>query len=87
MDAHFLSLNLCKVTILGDGQTPLSQDRCLLLLCRSTSIQKPHGLALVDYSKPESEKSNTSLVENFGQSSQQPPLLLIFYIKEMFIQS
>lgn len=81
MDVHFPSSNLCKVITLGEGQTPLSQDRCQLLLCRSTSIQKPNSLALVDYSKPESEKSNTSLLENFGHSSQEPPLLLIFYMK------
>lgn len=84
---HFLSLNLCKVIILGEGQTPLSPDICQVLLCRSTSTQRPHGLALVDYSKPESEKNYYQFVGKLCSELQQPPLLLIFYTKGMSIHS
>lgn len=54
-DVHILFLSLCKATAL-EVQPPLSQERCQLLLCRHTTIQKLQGLVLVDYSRPESEK-------------------------------
>lgn len=52
----------------------------------SAQVQRHQGLAQVGYSSQNQNKTNTSLVTDLAQSSQQPPFLLRFTCKEFHRQ-